>query len=159
MKTEQKGGLSIKEIQSKMEHYCSYQDRCHKEVLQKMRDFFIIEEAQNQILMHLIEHNFINEERFARSFVRGKHHYKKWGKVRITNELKQRDISTKLIQMALTEIPEKEYLNTFFTLAEKQWEAITETNKYKKQQKWLGFMMRRGYESSLIYEALNDLKA
>lgn len=158
MKTEQKNGLRIKEIQSKMEYYCSYQDRCHKEVLQKMRDFFLIEEAQNQILMHLIEHNFINEERFARSFVRGKHHYKKWGKVRITIELKQRDISTKLIQMALTEISEREYLNTFFTLAEKHWEAITETNMYKKKQKWLGFMMRRGYESNLIYEALSNFE-
>ncbi len=76
-----------------MERYCAYQDRCHQEVLGKLREMRMIPEAIDKIMGHLIAHGFLNEERFARSFVRGKFRIKKWGRVRITRELKNRDIS------------------------------------------------------------------
>ena len=109
--------------------------------------------------MHLIENNFINEERFAKSFARGKHNYKGWGKNRIVNELKFRNISSRIIETALKEIPEATYLENFHALAEKNWEIIKEPKGQKRNKKFVDFLLRKGYETSLIYDKLKELEA
>jgi len=148
---------NLEEIRSKMEYYCSYQDRCYKEVEVKLKSFNLIPEAKEQIMIFLIENNYINEERFAKSFVRGKHNYKKWGKKRINIELKVREISRKNIDLALQEIPEELYIQNFNELAEKHWNSIAEKKSTKKNKKWVDFLLRKGYESHLIYDKLTEL--
>ena len=122
---------TFEEIKHKLEYYCSYQDRCHKEVEQKLNSFTLITALKEKVIVHLIENNFINEERFAKSFARGKHNYKGWGKNRIVNELKFRNISSRIIETALKEIPEATYLENFHALAEKNWEIIKERMQTK----------------------------
>lgn len=156
MKTS-KNAFSLKEIYDKIEYYCSYQDRCHKEVEQKLAGFFLIPEAKEKIIIHLIENKFIDEERFAKSFVRGKHNYKGWGRNRIVQELKFREISKRNIDLALKEIPNEVYLENFHTLAEKNWISIKEKKGPKKNKKFVDFLLRKGYESSLIYDKLQEL--
>ena len=148
---------TFEEIKHKLEYYCSYQDRCHKEVEDKLYSFSVSQSEKDEILTYLIENNFINEERFAQSFVRGKHNYKFWGKNRIVNELKFRNISSRIITIALKEIPETTYLHNFHTLAEKNWETIKEPKGQKRNKKFVDFLLRKGYETSLIYEKLNEL--
>lgn len=109
------------------------------------------------VIVHLIQHNFLNEERFACSFARGKHRIKKWGKIRIVNELKFKQISTYNINKALKEFTDEEYLQTFHTLAEHHWETIRETNVIKKKKKFSDFMLRKGFESNLVFDKLNEL--
>ena len=156
MKTN-KTHFSLKEIYTKMEYYCAYQERCYKEVEEKMYSFSSNQSEKDEILTYLIENNFINEERFAQSFVRGKHNYKFWGKNRIVNELKFRNISSLNIQTALKEIPETVYIENFHKLAEKNWESITAPKGPKKNKKFVDFLLRKGYETNLIYEKLNEL--
>ena len=150
---------TFEEIKHKLEYYCSYQDRCHKEVEQKLNSFTLITALKEKVIVHLIENNFINEERFAKSFARGKHNYKGWGKNRIVNELKFRNISSRIIETALKEIPEATYLENFHALAEKNWEIIKEPKGLKRNKKFVDFLLRKGYETSLIYEKLNELEA
>ena len=147
----------MKEIYYKMEYYCSYQERCYKEVEEKLYSFSLTISEKEALLTYLIENNFINEERFAQSFVRGKHNYKSWGKNRIVNELKFRNISSRIIETALKEIPEATYLENFHALAEKNWEIIKEPKGQKRNKKFVDFLLRKGYETSLIYEKLNEL--
>ena len=149
---------TFEEIKHKLEYYCSYQDRCHKEVEQKLNSFTLITALKEKVIVHLIENNFINEERFAKSFARGKHNYKGWGKNRIVNELKFRNISSRIIETALKEIPEATYLENFHQLAEKHWNNITERKGSKKNKKFVDFLLRKGYETSLIYEKLKELE-
>ena len=153
-------GEEVKEknARQKMEFYCSYQERCHQEVQEKLYSYDLSEKERNQIIVHLIEHNFLNEERFARSFARGKHRIKHWGKIRIVNELKQRQISAPNIKCALTEIPEEEYQDTFDKLAEKHWETIRETNALKKKKKFCDYLLRKGWESNLVYGKMKELE-
>lgn len=153
----EKTTYTVNEALSKLEHYCSYQDRCHKEVEQKLSDMNMIPEAKEQIIMHLLQHNFLNEERFAKSFARGKFRIKKWGKQRIIRELKYRGISKYNIDSALGEINEADYLNTFDELAENKFNSLKETNKLKKKKKLLDYLQYRGWESHLIYDKLNEL--
>ena len=148
---------TFEEIKHKLEYYCSYQDRCHKEVEQKLNSFTLITELKEKVIVHLIENNFINEERFAKSFARGKHNYKSWGKVRISLELKFRGISKKNIELALAEISTENYFNHFHQLAEKHWESCKERKGPKKNKKFVDFLLRKGYESHLVYDKLQEL--
>ncbi|WP_435253701.1 regulatory protein RecX [Tenacibaculum sp. A30] len=149
--------FTVEEIKRKMEHYCVYQDRCHKEIEAKLREYRLIPEAREHILLHLLEHNFLNEERFSRSFARGKFRIKKWGKERIVRELKFRDISAYNIKSALKEIDEEEYIKTLYELVEKKNASVTETNPFKRKKKIADYLLYRGFESNLVYEALKTI--
>lgn len=152
-----KNVFTVDEIKRKIEQYCVYQDRCHKEVEQKMKDYNLIPEAKEMILISLMQDNFLNEERFAKSFARGKFRIKYWGKQRILRELKFKDISEYNIKTALKEIDEKEYLKTIYRITENRNEVISESNIYKKKQKLIGFLMRKGFENELIYKVVNEV--
>ena len=149
---------SVMEAQSKLENYCAYQERCHKEIVEKLRGMNMIPQAIDLIIVHLLDHKYLNEERFACSFARGKHRIKHWGKIRIVNELKFRKISQYNITTALKEITAEEYNTTFHTLAERQWQNTRETNTIKKRKKFCDFLLRKGFESNLIYEKVKDLE-
>ncbi len=116
-----------------MERYCAYQERCHKEVHQKLYEMRMIPVAVDQIIDHLLRHNFLNETRFAQAFARGKFRTKKWGRSRIVNELKRREISKYNIQIALKEIPDSEYFKTFEALGRKTIAAIGFRKKSSKK--------------------------
>ena len=100
------------EIKQKMVNYCVYQDRCHQEVEQKMRDYLIIPEAKEEILLYLMKENYLNEERFTRSYIRGKFYIKYWGRNKIKNHLKFKGVSEKLINSSFDEIDEDDYKKT-----------------------------------------------
>lgn len=148
---------TIEEAKRALERYCVYQDRCHKEIVSKLYDYRMIPDTHDIIIVHLIEHDFLNEERFSKSFARGKFRIKKWGKQRIIRELKFRDISAYNIKTALKEIDEKEYINTFNELAQKRFDAIIEENQQKKRKKLADYLLYRGWESNLIYAKINEL--
>tara|TARA_R110000868_G_scaffold1783_3_gene14263 strand:+ start:478 stop:960 length:483 start_codon:yes stop_codon:yes gene_type:complete len=152
-----KNSFSVDEATRKLEGYCAYQDRCHKEVISKLREMNMIPQAIDLIVGHLIQENFLNEERFARSFARGKFKIKKWGKNRIVNELKHRDISKYNITMALKEIESKEYLNTFNALASKRLSEIREKDLQKRRKKLADYLLYRGWESGMVYEKVYEL--
>ena len=142
---QQKKSFTVDELQKKMEYYCVYQDRCHQEVERKMTEYQLIPEAKEKILLHLMQHNFLNEERFSRSFARGKFRIKNWGKQRIVRELKNKNISNYNIKSALKEINEDEYLQTIYRITENRNNSITEKNIYKRKKKLQDFLLRKGY--------------
>lgn len=148
---------TVDEAQKKLEHYCAYQERCHKEVTQKLYDMKMIPEARDKIIVHLLQHNYLNEERFAQAFVRGKFRIKKWGKQRIRLELKRRDISKTIITIALKEISDVDYYSTFHALAEKKAALIRDTNYQKKRKKLADYLFYRGWESHLVYDKIREL--
>ncbi len=145
-------------VKLKIETYCVYQERCHQEVEEKLKQLGADADERNAIIVHLITHNFLNETRFACSFARGKHRIKNWGKIRIVNELKFRNISTFNINEALKEINEDEYLETLNQIAEKIWNTTTEKNVLKKRKKCCDYLLRKGYESHLVYDAIRVLE-
>ena len=149
---------SIKEAIQKIEFFCSYQERCHEEVTAKLFSMKMDSDERDQIIVHLITENFLNEERFACSFARGKHRIKYWGKIRITNELKYKNISQTLINTALKEITPEEYLETFDKLSERHWESLQEKNTLKKRKKFCDYLLRRGFESNLVYEKVKEFE-
>ncbi|MDP2686327.1 MAG: regulatory protein RecX [Aequorivita sp.] len=149
---------TVDEATKRMERYCAYQERCHKEVHQKLYEMRMIPVAVDQIIEHLLLNNFLNETRFAQAFARGKFRAKKWGRNRIVNELKLREISKYNIQIALKEIPDSEYYKTFEVLAEKRMQQLTsEKNLQKKRKKLADYLFYRGWEPELVYGKVSEV--
>jgi len=153
---QQKNVFTVDEIRKKLEYYCVYQDRCHQEVENKIQEYQLIPEAREKILLHLIQENFLNEERFSKSFARGKFRIKKYGKQRIVKELKYRGISAYNIKTALKEIDDDEYVITANLLIEKKKDSLNESNVIIKRKKITDYMLRKGYEFNLIQEIINN---
>ncbi len=148
---------TVQEATSKLESYCAYQERCHQEVVQKLTGMHMIPEAIDVIMVHLLQHNFLNEERFAKTFVSGKFKIKAWGRNRIAFQLKQKGVGKVNINTALAEITDEEYIGVFNDLAEKRASSIKETNKLKKKKKFIDYFLYRGWESHLVYDKANEL--
>ena len=148
---------TLQEATSKLESYCAYQERSHQEVRQKLTNMFMIPEAIDTIIVHLLNHNFLNEERFAKTYVSGKFKIKAWGRNRLAFQLKQKGVGKVNIKMALEEITDEDYIRVFNDLAEKRVSSIKETNKLKKKKKFIDYFLYRGWESHLVYEKANEL--
>ena len=148
---------SVDEAQKALENYCAYQERCHKEVVDKLKSMQMIPDAIDKIVVHLITENYLNEERFAKAFVRGKFRIKKWGKNRLIRELKFRQISSYAINSGLKEIKLEDYYTTLTELTKKRINQVSETNIYKKKKKVADYLLYRGWESQLVYEKINEL--
>lgn len=156
MQNNQKS-YTVEEALQKLMHYCAYRDRSQKEVETKLDEMRMIPEAKEKIIISLMQENFLNEERFARSFVRGKFRIKKWGRIKITQELKKKEISTPIIKLGLSEIKESDYRKTLYDLADKKAEKISEINSFKKKKKLADHLLRKGYESSLVFDCVNEI--
>lgn len=153
-----KSTYTLEEAQQAMENFCAYQERCHQEVQRKLKQMGMIQEASDQIQLYLFQNDFLNEERFARSFSRGKFRIKKWGRVRIERELVQREISSMNIRAGLDEIDPDDYAETLSELATKRYDLVTETHLMKKRKKVADYLLRKGFESGMVYSKLLELE-
>ena len=149
---------TIDEVKEKLANYCAYQDGCHYEVERKLNEFFLIPEAKDEIIVFLIRKDFLNEERFAKSYVRGKFYYKDWGRRKIKNELKKRNINERLIKTAFKEIDEEDYISTLHKLIEKKEQIISYKNEFEKNSKLINYLLQKGYEYELIKECLTNIQ-
>ena len=151
---------TIDEIKDKMAKYCLYQDRCHWEVEKKLRDFDLIPEAKDEILFKLIHYGFLNEERFVHNFVRGKVNQKMWGRNRLRQELKVRQIDQKLIEKAFKEeIDLDKYWNNLLYLTQKKFNLLaSERESFKKINKVKAYLAYKGYEFDLMNDAIETVK-
>lgn len=142
----------------KIKNWCAYQERSQQEVRNKLYEFGLHSEDVENAIVYLIENNFLNEERFATVFASGKFRIKKWGRIKIKLELKQRRINDYCINKALKQIDGNEYFATLEKIIERKFREEKETNKIKKQYKVIKYAMSRGYEQDLIMDAIKSLE-
>ncbi len=147
------------EILQKLGRFCSYRERSASELLQKLNDLGVDSEEKLDYLNHLKELDVLNEERFARSFVRGKFRMKAWGRVRLQLELKHKQIPEELIERAISEeIDESAYLDQVDRAIEKKLSKLKEKNMYKRKAALVRYLQQRGFELDLIYERISRLE-
>ena len=139
----------------KIKKYCAYQERCHLEVVDKLYKLGLYKNEVNQVLLSLMEEDFLNEERFAEAYVSGKFRIKKWGRVKIKSELKRKRISDYCIKKGFAQINEEEYSDTLRYWIERKTKEVKEKDPFKKKGKIASFLMQKGFESGLVWEILN----
>ena len=135
----------LKVAKIKAARYCAYQERCQKEVRNKLYTLGLNTPQVEELLAYFITEGFVNEERFARSFARGKFRVKSWGKMKIIRQLKSREISDYCIEKALTEIGEEEYFTTLNNLISKRNDEGVE-DVFVRRNGIAKYLMNKGYE-------------
>ena len=146
--------LTPKQAFVKLAKFCAYQERCHDEVTQKLREYGVYGDDAKMVIFQLIEQNFLNEERFARAFAGGKFRTKKWGRVKITLELKARNISTYCIRKAMEEISDTDYLKTMHQLLVVKSKTVKDKNALMRNKKIATYLLQKGYESTLVWDEI-----
>jgi regulatory protein len=148
--TDPKVGLT------KAEHYCAYQERSQQEVRNKLYDWGLYPKDIEQIISNLIENNFLNEERFSKTYAKSKFNQKGWGRIKIKQALKFKKVPDVLIRKALLTIDGDDYLITLKNILEKKATLIKEKDGYKRQYKLQQYAMSRGFETDVIAEVLKS---
>jgi len=148
--------LSQEDALSLMQKFCAIQDRCQSEIRTRLIEHSVYGDELEQIIAELISEDFINEERFAKSYVRGKFRIKRWGKMKIIKELKFRRISAYSIKKGLSEIDYDDYLSTLNTLLEKKNGTLRVTDKWDRRKKLTSFATQKGYEYEVIKEVMKE---
>lgn len=135
----------------KIKHYCSYQERSHKEVKEKLYSFGLYKQEVESLLSQIIEENYLNEERFAMAFAGGKFRLKQWGKIKIRYELKQKGISEYCIKKALATIDDTAYVSTLNKLYTAKLKTVrSEKNIFTRKAKLQAYLLQKGFELNLI---------
>ena len=146
----QAGRLTPDEARAKAERYCAYQDRCHQEVRRKLFDLGLRAADVDQVMARLIEDKFLDEERFARSYARGKFRIKRWGRRRIERELRARQVSRFCIRAGLSELDGFDYEGALEALLRKRAAALgDDLHPYARRQNLLEHALRKGYETEV----------
>ena len=148
---------NLKAAKLKTAKYCAYQERTQQQLRDKLYDWGLYADDVEEVLSFAIEEGFINEERFAQAYASGHFNLKKWGKVKISHALKQKGLSSYCIEKGLEEIEADQYNETILSLLKKKLASLKETDDFVKKQKAANYLIQKGYESDLVWKALNLL--
>ena len=140
-----------------MRKWCAAQDRCQSEVRNKLIEHKVFGLDLENIIAQLITEGFINEERFAKNYVRGKFRMNHWGRIKIMQGLKLFQISEYCIRKGFMEIDYAEYYSTVKRELEKKWATLKSGKTMAHRKKLQNFGLQKGYESEIIREVINTL--
>lgn len=141
-------------ILKKVLHYCAYQDRCTHEVRTKLATFDMSDSDKEKIVKLFVDEGYIDDERYASTFVRSKIHLKKWGVNKIRMSLKMKGISDDIINNALSEIDPEMYREELIKVLKAK--KINESDPYKRKAKLAQYAMQKGYEPTLVWDVIRS---
>lgn len=148
--------LTPDQVLDKMAKYCAYQERCIKDVVEKLKTFDLPENEREDILNYLIDNRFVNNERFAMSFVKGKVNQSGWGLNKIRFHLMQKGIDKALIDETLQTFDDEAYRQRLMEVLQAKAKTVKAASDFEKKRKLAAFAMQRGFEASLVWEVLKD---
>jgi regulatory protein len=143
-------------IIEKIQSYCLYQDRCIKEVKNKLYSFKVSSQLVENIVEYLIDNDYLNEERYTKMFIQGKLRIKKWGRIKLKYELRTKGIDIKIINEHINQINEEDYIEYFNEFSTNKIKFLKGSNDQKKRS-FINYFTYRGWENNLIYEKLKDV--
>ena len=150
--------LTKEQALQKLRHYCSYQERCHSEVKTKLYQLGVNKTLWDEMIADLIEGNYLNEERFAIAFARGKFKMNHWGKRKIEYALKEKFISDYCIKKAMKEISENDYAEILDKLAREKYDSMKGEQNHVRRKKTMDYLVGRGFEGILINKTLEEFR-
>ena len=149
--------LTPDQVLDKMAKYCAYQERCVKDVRDKLKVFDLPQEEKQEILDYLLDNRFVNDERYTKSFVRGKINQSGWGVNKIRFHLIQKGIDKDIIEDALGQTDEEVYRQRLIDILKTKNKTIKADSDFEKKRKLAAYAMQKGFEGALVWEVLKDL--
>ncbi len=148
MKTENDAYLTLAAL-------CAQAEHCQYEMLEKMRRWELPDDAQARVLQRLISELYVDDERYARAFVKDKVRYNKWGRRKVEQALWQKHIADDIRQQVLDEVTDQEYLRVLQPLLKQKRKTVTARSDYELNQKLVRFALSRGFTYDIIRQCLD----
>lgn len=148
MKTEQEAYLTLAALCARSEH-------CQWEMLEKMRRWELDDAALARVMARLVKERYVDDERYARAFVKDKVRYNKWGRRKVEQALWQKRIDDDIRERVLDEVDEEEYLNVLRPLLKQKRKSIKAENDYELKQKLVRFALGRGFTYDIIRQCID----
>ncbi|KOH46862.1 regulatory protein RecX [Sunxiuqinia dokdonensis] len=136
---------------------CSRAEKCSTDILTKLAQWEVDEMDAGVVLEQLIAEKYVDDERFARSFVKDKFRFNKWGKIKIAYQLRAKRIDSNTIETAMNEIDDEAYRETLIELIAEKNKSVKGSNSYDRKAKLIRFAQARGFEMDLIYQAMAEV--
>ena len=149
--------MTVKEAYSRAATLCSKSEKCIADIRQKLYDWQLDADCHEEVIEALVEHKYIDEERYARYFARDKYRFNTWGKIKIRHHLSYKKIPSSLIDQALAEIDEEDYMAGLRHALEVKKRSLRSSNDYDGRQKLMRFAAGRGFSMDEIQHALENL--
>ena len=149
--------LTPDQVLDKMAKYCAYQERCVKDVRDKLKTYEISEEEKTKILDYLLDNRFVNDERYAKAFVRGKVNQSGWGVNKIRFHLIQKGVDKDIIDEALGQTDEEVYRRRLIEILKTKAKTVKADSDFEKKRKLAAYAIQKGFEGSLVWEVLKGL--
>ncbi len=153
-----RNNINKEQALQKLKHYCSYQERCHKEVKDKLYSLGLRKTEVEELISELIEQDYLNEERFAKQYAGGKFRMNSWGKIKIKHALQQKNVSTYCIDKGLKEIADEDYRSTLQKLTYSKWHSYKGEQNLSRLAKTFNYLLQKGYETHLIQEVISVIE-
>lgn len=157
MKNSDKSNISVKEILKIITRYCSREEHCTSEILNKLSSFNLSEKDKTEIVNYLKREKYVDEYRYASAFVNDKFRFNKWGKFKISYELKRKQIPDIIISENMENIPEEDYRNLLHNELSKKLQTLPKSSDYELKAKLYRFAAGKGFENDLILELINEI--
>lgn len=148
--------VSREDALEKARKYCAYQDRSHQEVWEKLKTLNQSPDIAEDLITVLVEEGFLDEERFARSYARGKFKQNRWGREKIRQGLRGKGVQPRLVEEALTEIDETNYHQILEKLLQQKLKSLSGESLLKKKNKAARYLIGKGYEQNLVWQAIEE---
>ena len=149
--------LTPDQVLDKMAKYCAYQERCVKDVKDKLKTFDITQAEKDKIIDYLLDNRFVDDERFAKSFVRGKVNQSGWGMTKIRFHLAQKGIAKETIDEALSQTDEEVYRQRLIDILKTKSKTVKAATDFEKKRKLAAYAMQKGFEGDRVWEVLKEL--
>lgn len=145
-----------KDLFVKLCRFCVYRERAEIELVEKMNSLQIEYSIQQKLILKLKAENFLNEQRYAVYYAKGKFRNNNWGKLKIALHLQMKKIKKETINFALKELNDEEYIKTINTLIALKNKKYKETDIFKKKSKIAHYLYSKGYETDIIWDCINE---
>ena len=147
----------VKKARLKAARYCTYRERSSKEVYDKLKTFGVTGIDADQIVKQLVSEGYLDDRRFSEQYIHGKITLKKWGRIKVVYGLRSKGISESIVMEVMQSVDEENYRSTLYELTKKKLALDTKSDLLKKKSKLVRYLGSKGYESELIWKAINDL--
>ena len=144
--------LTREQAIQKLRQYCGYQERSHNDVRERLFNLGVTMSWHDEIIATLVTDNYLNEERFAIQFAGGKFRINQWGREKIKQELKRKQVSDFCLKKALNQIDDNEYSAVLQRLADKKYESLEKEEEAVRKQKTINYLLQKGYEADLVFK-------
>jgi regulatory protein len=147
-KTEQDAYLTLAAL-------CAQAEHCQYEMTEKMRRWELDDEVQARVMQRLVNERYVDDERYARAFVKDKVRYNKWGRRKVEQALWQKHIDEDIRQQVLNEVDDEEYISILKPLLRQKQRSTKAANDYELNQKLIRFALGRGFTFDIIRQCID----